>query len=1565
MKFGRSLKRAAPLPRAKVATRLACLGALLLAGVLALTGLPSGGVSVTPAAGQASWPTPVPQTDASVPASAVRMIGATPLEAPGAEETWGVGEAGSTTVIVRYAKEGGEGAWTIDQALPAGVKLARGPLAGQMTPSGAGALLGSEGSGEDQQDLLFVRKPHGAFEPATQIPTEAQALAKGEEPLLKQGEALFGASRAPLFAPLDEDGQAGALIAPVNVVSNTAVEHQVLRWDGAKWTSEPIEIPKKSESDFRVLAIGASEPGNAWLLGQLSPKSSYPTGAVALFRRVREGEGASEKWSWKPVTAPGGKGEEAEPLTVPALPAGTVEPFVVPGAGEQPSVTAQVLTVTGEGVWIDGRRGDVGGPEPATTTLFFKPEGPTAGTVKASWCLLPAGVPAGTPACQHELPEPLPSGPSRSIAWANGSEFGERVITGLAEGVSLSLHRESFERVLALGSGAGAEEDPGAADGAAFTSPSEGWLGAGSMPVHLTTEPALTRLTPWPTSFRHPLLAIAPQPGAPVGSLASEALAVGDMGAVARFKPGVGWQPESLFGVGQRIEQPRLRAIAWPTLSRAYAVGDYSSEYANMWLWRGETGLWEPDPATPLNFRGNLLGVAFDPNNPSRGYAVGSSPVAASEVEGHEVPAEGVLLRYGKTWSQETDLPPQVRGASFTSIAFAGSEAIVVYRQRLSTGEDRASGGLLVNDGSGWRVDEQAAGLIGGAIPAEVAGLPDGGAAFTTLGGPTGPRVYERESAGAPWQLTPTPLPGLEAGSLTLFREGGALRAIVSAGGVANEGEPAAPPPGAPSDFLSPFPPVAGGPQSGGILRQTANGWRDEGHELNPAREQPGGYAYHDLPYRPDPILAVLVNPSGSEGWAVGGNVSSNVGGRLETADVERYPADGVTPLGAGVSPVPAERPERETEKDVTFAIGGAAACAAPCADRSLAGVGPDVWLRTALEHARQVSGVRAFLYTGPYVTAAKVNGPRSLPVPFGKELGEYKSILGAAGSLPVYAAISPQELNARPEREGSEQSFFEAGLSPLDSLSGEASVPGKLNQSCADQVGCEADYYSFDSTGANGTVRVIVLDDSADVEPTQLKWLEEELEGAKREATKERPLPAIVIGNADLNAQVAAGDGQAAQVIAALVGGSSKCRENREPCGASAYFYDSPEENVTKPLRAGGESIEEIGSGTLGYVNAEEERYGNFHGAGGFLLGQVEMAEYEESSNRAPVTPRLIPNIGELALEAHSGTLLRRSETALFAGLARRPRAGGRAGQNKEESEVDPYIPIPEYCVGAGCGSDLLPEYTFSSSNPDIGGFVKPNLALSNNHEAVLLNAHGEPEHEPINENTEVEESTSGLFCAYNAGKTTVTISAGGLSASLPVTVEAGSVREPCGTVRLKQLPAAHQQASAPAPPPPAPAPAGAQPAQAGTTPPIPLPPPPAMPPARPNPPRPSVPPFVPLAAVSTPLLAFVPPPVPTPARPSPPTGTSAVTSPIEVAEREDEEESATEQASNLAVAYNPGEDEPASVYLLGVLLLAALAGASIRRPRRGRRGARAAHAAIGSARGQRRLSGRWRRSR
>jgi hypothetical protein len=1448
------------------------------------------------------------------------MIGATPQEAgaPGPDEVWGVGVApgneSAGAVLVRYASGSG---WTLGPALLdvagqrlSSFKLEASPLAGQMTADGAGAMVGTVpvGAGAPPREVVLVRKPGGAFEQTAPLPEEGEAS-------LREGEALL-ARRAPLLAPLDEaGGGAGVLVVPVS--GGKGVESRVLHWDGTRWNSETIAIPENSREDFRVLAIGASSPSNAWLLAQLSTSGSYPTGSVALFRRVPlSGENAG--FTWKPVALGGPADAEAHPLTVPVA-EGSPPLFTVPGTGEPPTVQSQIITVTSQGVWIDGERSDAG----ASATLFFKPREESAGEhaaegeLSSSWC-----VAGGTPACQHELPEALPKGPSRSIAWASGSGFGERVITGMQEGVSLRLEGQTFERVLSLGAGKGAREDAGAQFGAAFATAKEGWLGLSRLPIHLTLEPASSRVSPWPVPFRHALTAVAPQPGAPVGSLSSEALVVGDQGEVARYKPGAGWLPESLFGPGQRVQTPRLRAVAWPTPMRAYAVGDHGE----MWLWRGEIGLWERDPATPVNFRGNLLGVAFDPTNPARGYAVGSPEVGSS----------GALLRYGKTWVQEEALPPQVQGASFTAIVFAGSQAIVAYRKQPNPARNEFVGGLLLNDGSGWRVDDGAAAAIGAGIPEGLAALPDGGAAFVTSGS-QGTRVFERESAGAPWQPVPTPLPRAGAGSLALFREGGALRAIAASGGAGSvaENEPP-PPPGFAPNEVPPLPLGASGNESS-VLRQTASGWSDETHELNPLGEPEGLYVNWDMPHRQEPVLGVLVDAGGTQGWAVGGEVNAEP--RLQTASIERYPADGAAPPGVGSSSVPLE------SGAATFAIGGGAQCATPCASRALAGIGPDVWLSSALQRAGQI-GVRAFLYTGPRLTTGETSTKEPPVIPYGQELGRYAELL-ASSPVPPYPAASPQDLNARPLGlgQGSEVTFTSAFAGFPEPLGGLGGIGKGERQACAEAAGCEASYYAFDSPGVGGTVRVVVLDDSAggDVSAQQLSWLEGELSSAAASG-----LPAIVVGNADLDAQVRAGDAQAGRVVQVLVNGG-ECH-----CGASAYFYDSPQENVTKPLRAGRESIPSFGSGTLGYVEVIRERHGDFNGASGFLLGQVDAAHRVPGTpvtNRAPVTARLIPNIGELALEAKDGILLRRSEPALFDALARRPHAGNRSalGSN-EQPEVDPYIPIPANCVGTACQSTaLLPEYTFSSSRPDIGDFVKPNLASSENH-AVEQGPDGKPIHDP----------QSGLFCAYNAGTTIVTISAGGLSSALPVTIQPGSVRQPCGTTPLKELPPLSQQASVAPPPAPAPAPTGAAPAS--TPPPVPLPP--APPPAPPAPVSPSAPahvlaPFIPLVAPVTPTLAFVPLPVPTPARPTPPSGTSAVTSPVEVAEHEEEEEEATESVSNQAVAYRASEQEPIPTYLLGIVALAALAGASARRrPRRGRREVRVAPATLTGMRAQRQMS-------
>jgi hypothetical protein len=277
---------------------------------------------------------------------------------------------------------------------------------------------------------------------------------------------------------------------------------------------------------------------------------------------------------------------------------------------------------------------------------------------------------------------------------------------------------------------------------------------------------------------------------------------------------------------------------------------------------------------------------------------------------------------------------------------------------------------------------------------------------------------------------------------------------------------------------------------------------------------------------------------------------------------------------------------------------------------------------------------------------------------------------------------------------------------------------------------------------------------------------------------------------------------------------------------------------------------------------------------------------------------------------------------------------------------ETSQYIPIPANCVGNACANANLPEYTFSSSRPDIGDFVERNLA-SPDPRAVVLGPNDKPIH----------DSQSGLFCAYNAGTTVVTISAGGRSASLTVTVQAGSVRRPCGTQPLEGV-VSQQPAAAVPPPAPAPAPSPAGPAPAGTAPPVPLPP--APTPQLPSPAsHTSLPaPFFLPGAIPAPLLAFVPPPLPTPARPTPPSGTSAVTSPVEAVEQEEEEEEAPESVSNQAVAYRSREHQPSPAYLIGLIVIAAFAGATIRRPGRSRREVRVAPATLSTIRAQRHMS-------
>ncbi|WP_196189422.1 hypothetical protein [Conexibacter sp. W3-3-2] len=435
-----------------------------------------------------------------------------------------------------------------------------------------------------------------------------------------------------------------------------------------------------------------------------------------------------------------------------------------------------------------------------------------------------------------------------------------------------------------------------------------------------------------------------------------------------------------------------------------------------------------------------------------------------------------------------------------------------------------------------------------------------------------------------------------------------------------------------------------------------------------------------------------------------------------------------------------------------------------------------------------------------------------------------------------------------------------------------------------------------------------------------------------------------VVVGSRDLNTRTTpalnvASDGD--EIARLLVEG-----------GASAYFFDRPEENRTSSIPAGAQQqIPAFGTGTLGYrspLSNTTDAPDALFGDSGFLLAQVAVRDRDPVTNRAPVGVRLIPVVDDLALQAIDGTLLRRSRPALFQGLGRRPVAGDRWGDvsgadgNPNPPGGDPYTAFPPApCTGPGCATRIVPEYQFASSDRDIADFVRQDPA-STNLRKPFIGA----------DDRVVTDASSALLCPFNPGTATVTVGAGGLAFTQQVRVLAGSVQRPCGTRPLD--PTRFTAPAAPAVAPPAAAPA---PAPAGAAPPPVAPPPPPPAPSAPPTPAPAVkavPPVQPLPPAAPPTevppardltRAQVPAPPPPPAggfgRPIPPGG--AV---IRVLEEKREEELAPESSQAFA-AYDvdEGPSVPYGPFVFGIVLLAAFAGASVR-PGLRRRNRRAEHA-------------------
>ncbi len=251
------------------------------------------------------------------------------------------------------------------------------------------------------------------------------------------------------------------------------------------------------------------------------------------------------------------------------------------------------------------------------------------------------------------------------------------------------------------------------------------------------------------------------------------------------------------------------------------------------------------------------------------------------------------------------------------------------------------------------------------------------------------------------------------------------------------------------------------------------------------------------------------------------------------------------------------------------------------------------------------------------------------------------------------------------------------------------------------------------------------------------------------------------------------------------------------------------------------------------------------------------------------------------------------------------------------------------------------MPEYSFTSSDPDIADFVRQDPASTNLHKPYL----------DANDKV-VTDNSSGLLCPFNAGTTTVTISAGGYSYSEPVTVQGGSVRRPCGTRPLRPDRFKRTASAGTPPPPPPPPPAGSPPVDF-TPPPVP---PAAVPPPTPTPvhvipPAPLAPAaFVPLAVgLGAAVPAALLPPPPPVVRPLPPGGAPARTYQVE---EKREEEAAIEESQAFSRYDSSEEGSTVPPYLLGLVLIAAIGGASVRGGPRARRRVVPAPATVGRRR-------------
>ncbi len=727
---------------------------------------------------------------------------------------------------------------------------------------------------------------------------------------------------------------------------------------------------------------------------------------------------------------------------------------------------------------------------------------------------------------------------------------------------------------------------------------------------------------------------------------------------------------------------------------------------------------------TILDWNGSVW--SEDPQSVSLTQSQLNAVAFASDGEGWAVGTGGTILHFdGTAWSLE-QIESEDSGDDITSVTVAGGQVYAVADGILIT---RAS------DGTWQRVDSS---LLPSSLPPGsltlVSGLPDGG--LVAAGQAV---VITRQNASSAFEYSDQPIDG-NAVALAAFRDPatGQVEAFVSVAPVFASG-------GAP-EFPS---------GDGELLVQTSSGWEDLSRAQYPASSTSA--LPEDGAPEPDPVLAIAASADGSAAWVVGGYAGTLTAAGLgsgalsleqipagwQTSSIWRYDAGGSATAPSLLAPAQVVIPAQPGV--VSFAFFSSPMCQSECAE--VTDAQPDANLEGAaaeISAFAQQPGGPAFAVlggnaVGPMDPNAYASGNGAV------DLANIQRYLSGLDGVPLYAAYGP--LDAIPTSADPAAPWSEA-FAQEPAPFGLGAVPaGITSLSAGGASGSVNLYYSFDVTQNGGTLMVIVLDNSAgSLEASasgQTAWLQAQLAAGNAAG-----LPMVVFCAEPLNSSI---DGHAidGDAVAALLA-SAGVLAVFTTAGATSEL--DAESMVPYNASSGAPQLPEYQGASLGYQLPQNNGV-LWYFASVDTVGRV-------------VTVQGIPVLQSLALEPLDGLTVARSSTLSFRAVGARPPGTLAPGTNPG---YENYVTIP----ASSCSGCIAPSYAFKSSISGIGNFVQPAGPGSL---LPLLNPNGDP----------IASSSSGLFCAFNAGTTIVSITSGLLTASLPVTVEPGGFGQPCGTVNF-----------------------------------------------------------------------------------------------------------------------------------------------------------------------------------